>query len=191
MPCHHQNTITKHYLYILGRYTFVLHSMKIDDTLYICNVCNMTLPMDIYKNEPNNFNIHVCKSCREKSKKLYRNYLLETYCDHIKFEETTSLHIYTRNNTIRYYTNPDYIQTMDVPSHKHYVSRATLALLDVYTNIIIEQLSNPTPIINCIKLDNKDIIHHLQSNPPYILTILHNQHNYIYQPIKTNEMLFY
>ncbi len=157
-----------------------------NDSLYTCKLCQRELPHDSFTNDSIKRCLYICKSCQPEAKRISHEDILNAYTSNLKYEATTTLYIYQHGNSIKHYIDQSTIQTLIID-----ININTIQLLDTYTNIIIEQLSNPTPIINCIKLDNKDIIHHLQSNPPYILTILHNQHNYIYQPIKTNEMLFY
>lgn len=150
--------------------------------MYTCKICHRVLPKEYFANDSINKCLYICKSCQPIAKHMAHDDILNAYTTNLKYQPTTTLYIYQHGNSIKHYVDRSTIYNV--------VINTNIPLLTTYTNIIIEQLSKPIPIINCIKIDNNQIINHLQSNDaPYILTILHNQHNYIYQPIKTDEIL--
>lgn len=188
---------------------------SIDSGAYICNtcstenikckICNKVLPRDHFTNESINRCIYMCKDCSERCKSTSLDKTINNYINQVSYTPTNTLYIYQapcnhlmlesytiinnikskmKYHKVNYLTHDDYL-IGESPFIE--VNKITTSLMTAYSNIIIEQLSNPIPIINEIKIDNgvviSRLIHELKNNSnkshPSILKTLQSQHHFI------------
>lgn len=166
-----------------------------------CKICRKVLPTNQFTNESLNRCIYICKECNEKSKSASLNNMMNDYLNSTTYTPTNTLYIYQAPcnhlllesyTVINKVTSPMKYHKVKYINHEDYligecpftgVNKITTSLMTAYSNIIIEQLSNPTPIINEIKIDNgvviSRLIYELKNDNPSILKTLQAQHHFI------------